>query len=172
MEKWKSIKGYEGYYEVSDKGRVRSLDREIVYNNGRVHYHKGSILKHLIDNEYHRVSLTREGKRKRFLVHRLVAEAFIPNTDKKEQVDHIDGNPNNNTLENLQWISEEENLAKRKGHSARKPVGQYDLQGNLIAIHSSIAEAGRKTGISENSIRTVIKNGKSNISNGFKWFLI
>lgn len=105
-ETWKDIKGLEGYYQASRDGFVRSLDR--VDCSGR--HLKGSLMKPFKDHGgYLCVVLTKEGKRYRKKVHRLVAEAFIPNPEGKPAVDHIDTDKSNNCVENLRWVTAEEN---------------------------------------------------------------
>ena len=109
-EIWKSIKDYEGYYEVSSLGRVRSIERTIVKNDGRVTTYKERIIKpHKNNQGYLMVSLYVGGKCKRFLVHRLVAEAFIPNPENKPCVDHINTIRTKNEVTNLRWATYEEN---------------------------------------------------------------
>lgn len=110
VEIWKSILGYEGLYEVSNLGRVRSLDRRVSYTNGQVHIHKGRILKPGVSNGYMQVHLCNNGSMKQPLVHRLVAEAFIPNPDNLPQVNHKDENPSNNNVDNLEWCTSEYNI--------------------------------------------------------------
>lgn len=111
IETWKEIKGYENLYQVSNLGRVRSLDRITVSGRGNGdRLIKGRILVGGVTNKYHFVLLTQlDGTKKNYYRHRLVAEAFIPNPDNKPCVDHIDGNPNNNALDNLRWVTASEN---------------------------------------------------------------
>ena len=103
IEEWRPVKGFEGFYEVSNLGRVKSLCGW----NGRRYVKREKILnptKQEGSKKYYRyiVTLTKEKKRKYAKVHRLVAEAFLPNPDKKPQVNHKDGNPLNNNVENLE----------------------------------------------------------------------
>lgn len=107
MEKWKDIKGYEGYYQVSNYGNVKSMDR-VISNGHSLHLHKGRIMK-LKGDRYKEIFLCKEGKGKKFFVHRLVAAAFIDNKDIKPEVNHIDGNKTNNHFSNLEWCTSKEN---------------------------------------------------------------
>lgn len=114
MEVWKDIKGYEGLYQVSNLGRVRSLPRGEGYSKrNHIHYLKPDINPHNkgeYETFYERVTLCKEGKTKRFLVHRLVAQAFIPNPDNKPHINHIDCDGTHNWVENLEWVTHSENM--------------------------------------------------------------
>lgn len=105
MENWKDIKGYEGLYQVSDCGRIKSLARDVFNPRGTVIRHmEEKILVQCIDNHgYGRVHLYLNGKMKKIFVHRLVAMAFIENPENKPMINHKDENPLNNCVENLEW---------------------------------------------------------------------
>lgn len=107
-EIWKPIPEYEGLYEVSNKGRVKALEREVINNGGLQRKHE-RVLKTGGDR-YCNVVLCKNGKIKPTAVHKLVALAFIPNPENKPYIDHIDTNPNNNCVENLRWVTPSENM--------------------------------------------------------------
>ena len=158
MEKWRDIKGYEGSYQVSDKGNVRSVERRVTQKNGHgttsIHVYKGQLLKQKDLRGYKRVGLSKAGKVSWKQVHRLVAETFIPNPEKKLQVDHINCIRDDNRVENLRWATAIENNRNPKTHSKHigrlinrkdqsRRVAQYTTDGKLIRIFDSISETGR-----------------------------
>ena len=103
MEEWKDIKGYEGIYQISNKGRVKSLNYK---RTG-----KEKILKLSSDtNGYKKITLFKNSKRKTYSIHKLVAEAFLPNPDNLPVVNHKDENKLNNNVENLEWCTQEYNV--------------------------------------------------------------
>ena len=174
-EIWKDIDGYEGLYQVSNLGRVKSLN----YNRTK----KEKVLKGVRKPFGHlRVMLCG----KLFSVHRLVAEAFIPNDENKPFIDHINGIPSDNRVENLRWCTQSENLrnpiaiAKLKSHPSKlkgrtdslcpnsKAVTQFDKQGNFIKSWNSQAEAARQLNIKQSDISRCV-NGKRNYCGGFIW---
>lgn len=183
-EIWKDIKGYEGYYQVSNLGRVKRLDK-IIKQRGRYGqlldcFHKGRIKSTHIDKYgYTRVDLYKNSKCIVKQVHRLVAIAFIPNIENKPEVNHIDGNKQNNNINNLEWCTRTENerhayktgLKKSrygKDNKNSKPVIQYDLNMNIIAEYVGAREAGRKTGYNQSNI-TKCCNGKVKTAGGYIW---
>lgn len=108
--KWKWVRGWRGYYKVSNHGQVKSCDRYVKTRGNGKRLVKGKILKgSLSDNGYLIVGLYRNRKMKNKLVHRLVARAFIPNPENKPEVNHEDGNKLNNCVGNLSWMTEKEN---------------------------------------------------------------
>lgn len=170
MELWKDIKGYEGFYQVSDMGRVRSLNR--IDNIGR--RLTGKILIQMTDKDgYLMLGLSKQSKSKKHKVHRLVACAFIPNKECKPEVNHIDENKKNNYLKNLEWSTRKENEnhgTKRERTSKSfdyialaqirsKTVIQSDLNGNLVKEWGSLAEINRTLGYSCGNISSCC-NGK------------
>lgn len=105
-EVWKNVQGYEGFYQVSNLGRVRSLDRTIIDSIGRNRLYKGKLLKPIIDSHgYFEVRLCKGTNRKPPHIHRLVAQAFLPNPKKLPCINHIDENKQNNAVSNLEWCS-------------------------------------------------------------------
>lgn len=111
QEIWKPVVGYEGIYEVSNFGRIKSVDRIITTTNNTTRIRRGVIRKPS-NNQwgYLQVSLHREGIRTCFRIHRLVAIAFIPEQDGKHEINHIDGNKKNNKTNNLEWCTTSENI--------------------------------------------------------------
>lgn len=172
-EEWRPINGYEGWYEVSNCGRVRSLDRTIAYKDGHVHEYKGRLLKSGTDRDgYLLVSLHKNGKVKAGKVHRLVAQAFIPNPDKLPQVNHKNENKQDNRVSNLEWCSAKYNINYgsgkwRKAESRHVPVCQRMLNGKLVATYRSVTEASIATNIAVGSIVYAYQNGTT--STGYIW---
>lgn len=156
--------GYEGIYQVSSYGRIRSLDRTMTYSNGNTHFYKGHIIHGFVKpNGYKAVDLSNHMKKEKKHVHRLVAEAFIPNPENKPEVNHLDEDKLNNRADNLAWVTSSENKnwgtsierankTRRKIRCAFKPVDQFTLDGEFIERHECIADAERKTGIDRKTI--------------------
>lgn len=164
-EIWRAVKGYEGLYEVSNLGRVRSLDR---ISKGR--RRKGRILRHYVTgSEYFQVCLSKEGESKNIAVHRLVATAFVPNPEKKETVNHINEDKRDNRSCNLQWLTLEENLhfgtrAERQRKTLTKNIGVPVFQilpdrHNVVARYESLTLAGEAVGAQPNEIWEAARDG-------------
>lgn len=169
-EEWRDVVGYEGLYQVSDQGRVKSLER--TDSLGRTV--KERILKPGMDRGgYLLVVLCAGGKPKTLNVHRLVCEAFHENPENKPCVNHIDENKTNNAASNLEWSTYEENNNhgthnERVAKARSKPVGQWTKDGELVKIWQSTHEVQRQTGFSRGNISQVA-NGNRKTAYGFIW---
>ena len=175
METWKNIKGYEGLYQVSNMGRVKSLERTIIKKDGRKQTVKERILKGTPDKDgYLKIGLScSTGKQKCFQVHRLVGEAFIQNPDEKPQINHINEIKTDNRACNLEWCTCKQNINhgsrnERVAKALGKPIGQYELDGQLIKIWPSAREAERQIGVSQGGIWGAA-NGIYKQAYGFIW---
>ena len=156
-EIYKPIDGYD--YEVSNVGLVRNVKT-------------GRILKQFLVNGYLRVGLSKDGVEKKFLVHRLVAQAFIPNPKNKPQIDHIDGNKQNNRVDNLRWVTSKENnnnpITKQKLVKAKsKSLEQLNLNGDSLATYPSTIEVERVLGFNQGEISLACRKGVKRY--GFYW---
>ena len=131
-EKWADIKGFEGWYQVSTKGRVRSVDRIVVFKNNIKRLYKGKILKLRYHNGYAVVNLNKNKKMKVYYVHRLVLETFTEQPEDKKWVNHKNGKKNDPSLDNLEWCTPAENNA----HALRMGLRHDNISGLLININS------------------------------------
>lgn len=178
VEIWKPIIGFEGYYEISNFGRVKSLDRISIYRNIKRPI-KGKILKASINKKhYHHIGLSNNKRIKHFSIHRLVAMHFIDKDDNKyyREINHIDGNPSNNHYSNLEWCSSYENtmhaiklgLQKTGKHNKQSiKVIQYYPDMTEKQRFNSMVEAGKSIGINAGHISYACKT--SNIIKGYIW---
>lgn len=165
MEIWLDIKGYEGLYQVSNHGRVRSLN---YWKTGKV-----KILSPSKDKDgYFQVVLCKNGKRKGYRVHRLVAEAFVPNWFNDPQINHIDENKENNNVDNLEWCDCKYNINygkhnDRVSESKSKPVLQFTKTGEFVREWSSTMEVGRN-GFTQQQVSNCC-NGIRQSHKGYIW---
>lgn len=164
-EIWKDIPDYNGYYQVSNLGRIKRLDTWVSRSDGKMLHVKERILKQEIVKGYFLITLSKDAIQKTLRVHKLVASAFIPNIENKPCIDHINGNPLDNRVENLRWCTQKENVNNpitnrrykecKKGnknfayiksglqHNQSIPVYQMTIEGEIIKLHGSISEAVR-----------------------------
>lgn len=175
-EVWKDVLGYEGYYQVSNLGNVRSLN----YNStGRVQLLSPNVVR----NGYMQVLLCVNSIRNKQYVHRLVATAFIPNPNNLPQVNHLNECKTDNRADNLQWVTPKDNCMYgtrnkrvlqthkiRNTARAERRVVQYALSGKMIASYKSINEAARQTSIRSGSICNCCNNKYGHKSaGGYVW---
>jgi hypothetical protein len=182
-EIYKSIPGYEGYYEISDLGNVKSVQRFVQHATYGSRHTPERILKLKTDKYgYIQIRLCKDRIHNHYLVHRLVALVFVPNPKNLPQVNHKFGDKSDNRASSLEWVTGKENTehailtglmpkAKRgsESHNAKK-IGQYDLGNNLIKVYECIREAEKETGIANGNISACAKNKKNySHAGGFKW---
>lgn len=183
MEVWKPIIGYEGLYEVSDKGHVRSLDR-YVKNHGESYYFRPGALKtpRAKKNKYLVVDLYRDNEQKTCHVHRLVAEAFIDNPDNKSTVNHKDGNVRNNSVNNLEWATPEEQnkhfyaMGLKSKNNIKKAITAMNAANSRRIrcvetgrVFKSVMEAAKFLNKKDGSALSACCRGKRHTAYGFTW---
>lgn len=182
-ESWKDIKNYEGFYQVSNYGRIKSLQRNVPTKGGSTRISNVRILKAKINQHgYCTVTLIATGMgRGFFMVHRLVAEAFIPNTNHLPFINHKDENKLNNVVLNLEWCTAKYNTNYGTGierrsksqmctHPNSKRVRQLNLNGEEVAVFDSLAAASRAMGVHKTRIARCCRGEKNaNTSCGYKW---
>ena len=146
-EIWKDIKGYEGIYKISNLGRVKSLDRFIYYKNDVIKFCKGKLL-NIHKNDYLFVRLYKDSIPKTKYIHKLVAEAFIPNPNNLPEVNHKDENKLNNSIGNLEWctVAYNNNYGTRT-QKTRKRIYQCSTNGDIIKLWDGIGLAARALNI-------------------------
>lgn len=184
-EIWKDIPGYEGVYQVSNMGRIKGLPRR---RNGRSNIPinmKGRMLKPKLRNGYELVILHKDNVCETKLIHRLVAQAFIPNPENKPTVNHKKGIKNDNRATELEWMTYSENSTHAyrvlmnpptrgytgrfgKLHHSSKPIGRFSLEGELIESYEGLSDASRKTGIFISSIHKAV-SGRRKTCHGCLW---
>lgn len=185
-EIWKDINGYDGYYQISNLGRVKSLPKKRNNNNG-YYIQKEMILKNHLNNKGYQYVYLSVPIKKKYYVHRLVGIAFIPNPFKKPYINHIDCNPLNNNMKNLEWCTPQENTdhmvslkrnirdenwfkrqAKARKKQCKKVIGTK-INGNEVIIFNSMQEAQRN-GFNAGGISECC-SGKRKFHKGYLWRL-
>ncbi len=179
---WREVDGFEGYYEVSDTGEVRSVDRYVKNTRGRhagiERFLHGAIMRQTLNTcnngsgGYYVVNLHKNGMSSVIPVHSIIAKAFIPNPDNMPTVNHIDGNKQNNEISNLEWVSYSDNNTHALRLGLRSPrgcrVSQYSKDGVFLREYKSVSEAARISGVSRGMISHCI-NGRLKHASSFVW---
>lgn len=170
---WRTIPNYEGLYEASTDGRIRSVDRITPHG----HLWKGRELKQTFHTAgYLAVTLCKDGIPFSHLVHRLIAETFIDNPDNLGFINHKDENKHNNNVSNLEWCTKQYNntyngkLEKQKQYT-RKPVVQMTMDGKTLIVHESGASAASAVGVNPSAIMRCCQ-GVTKTCKGFKWMYV
>ena len=171
-EQWKPIEGYEGCYEVSDQGWVRSVPHKVNTKGGKQRMSPGRIMVQKLSNsDRYQVHLSKENKGRWVSVSRLVAKAFCPGWFEGAVVNHKDENPRNNRADNLEWCSQSYNC--KYGHRNDTMIEQTSrkverLMGNVIVTYNSIRSAAEMTGVSAAHICQCCK-GERKTAGGTQW---
>ena len=181
QEVWRDIPGYIGMYQASNFGNIRALPRSVTYTNryGKITHTKttGGVmhpsktgLSWKKKNCYLSVMFTIDGKQKRELVHRLVAKTFIPNPKGKSQVNHINGDKTNNRVENLEWVTAEENMHHATHEiktmtSCYRPIQVACIETNEVFL--STCDAAKSKGLDRRGLSHAISKG--NPYGGYHW---
>lgn len=170
-EVWKDVKGYEGLYQISNFGNVKSF---IGYDHSKKKYVKREKILTPSIGEYKKVQLFKNKKRSTYYIHRLVAQSFVPNPNNYRIVNHKDENKYNNYADNLEWCTHQENMnygTKQNKHSnkiSKYYVMQYDLDGNLIKKWNNLREISLNTNYKRASISYCCRK-KRKTAYGYKW---
>lgn len=175
QEIWKDISGYEGRYQASTHGRIRSVSRKVTQKGHKCYFTrilKGKILNPRLQNSnYYVVWLSKNGEVSAQLVHRLVAQTFIPNIDNKPCINHKNGNKTDNRIKNLEWCSYSENIKHSHKIDGRKEISKPVKCIEINKEFSSIINASREIGINRCSISHAL-NGRAKTAGGYTWKFI
>jgi hypothetical protein len=182
-EIWKPVPNYEGYYEASSNGLVRSVERVVILKNkkgqDRPCLFKGKVLKpceKIYKNKVNamtrkQVVLSKDGKTRTFDVHKVIAMTFLENPNNYDTINHKDGNPHNNKAENLEWVSRADNIRhafKNALIHTMKPIAMLDANTReVLKVYPSEAEACRQIGVGQGKIRVCIQKGWK--KHGYYW---
>lgn len=173
-EEWKGIPGYEGLYQASNLGKIRSLPRLVSVKDGRIRRCSGRVLSpSTVVGGYQSATLCDERGQRTFRVHRLVAMAFLPNPENLPEINHKDRNTSNNCVDNLEWCTRLYNArydggVERRAAAYNKPIRQLTMDGRVVKEYISAKDASTQTGIGRTGISRAAR-GVMHQAGGFKW---
>jgi hypothetical protein len=184
-EVWKDVAGYSGLYQISNLGRVKSTEKLHRIGNGAYQPRPERIrVPRLNTDGYYKLMLSKDGVKKMYAIHRLIAMAFIPNPESKPCINHKNGVKTDNRIENLEWCTYSENNFHKyrvlgykdvkpvgKDHWKSMPVARLNEHGETIETFDSITDAARKYGLSLGNLSRACK-GIYKTSGGFKWKIL
>lgn len=165
------LKDYEEYYLISKNGIIKSKEKIVNYIDGRNRHYKSKVMKTYMGSDgYERIRLTVNKTSKLYAVHRLLALNFIEPIIGKNYVNHKDENKLNNSLDNLEWVTNQENMlySSRRGSNPSSTPCIQIKDGIILNEYTSIHEASRQTNISCGNINSVLK-GNRNYAGGYQW---
>lgn len=173
QEIWKDVKGYEGLYQVSNLGRVKSLRRKTWNGKGYFVINEKYLKESFNNSGYKNVGISKNGKSRFYAVHRLVAETFVKNPNNYNVVNHINEIKTDNRPENLEWCTKQYNSTygtarERQAKKTRKKVVQYDVNGVFIRNWDYIRLVEKELGIRNSDITACCK-GRRKLAGGYKW---
>ena len=185
MPNWVDIKGYEGLYQINKIGQIKSMPKTVLGKDNKIYFYKEKLLKERCNKDgYIRTCLFKNKNAKHFCVHRLVWESFVGEIPQGKEINHIDGQRNNNNIANLELVTHKENIKHsinilRHKIGGKNPFKQKVKCVETGVVYISIRDAALKTGANAGTISFVInnryrkdKNGKkykAKTSNGFHW---
>ena len=175
-EVWKDIPNYEGIYKASNFGRIKMVKRTLIDSLGKKINKKEHILKPRTGNRYYMIALYKNGKREDLLLHRVIAQTFIPNPENKPFVNHKDENCFNNCSDNLMWCTQKENMnwgtineRMSKNSKSKRKVNQYDMDGNFIKQWDCMTDFYKSKGLKLKTGIIECCKGRRQSHMGYKW---
>lgn len=175
-EVWKDVPNYEGIYKASNFGRIKMVKRTLIDSLGKKINKKEHILKPRTGNRYYMIALYKNGKREDLLLHRLIAQTFIPNPENKPFVNHKDENCFNNCSDNLMWCTQKENMnwgtineRMSKNSKSKRKVNQYDMDGNFIKQWDCMTDFYKSKGLKLKTGIIECCKGRRQSHMGYKW---
>ena len=175
-EVWKDVPNYEGIYKASNFGRIKMVKRTLIDSLGKKINKKEHILKPRTGNRYYMIALYKNGKREDLLLHRVIAQTFIPNPENKPFVNHKDENCFNNCSDNLMWCTQKENMnwgtineRMSKNSKSKRKVNQYDMDGNYIKTWDCMTDFYKSKGLKLKTGIIECCKGRRQSHMGYKW---